>query len=61
MNLKEEVVYPLLLMFILTFIPAWVTHIVHCFRVDEWGFLIAGAIAAPIGIIHGYGIWFGIW
>ena len=40
---------------------AWVTHVVACIRAAEWGFLIAGAIAFPIGVVHGIGIWFGIW
>ena len=41
-------------------IPAWITHIIYCLRNDEWGFLIAGAIVAPIGVIHGWLIWFGL-
>ena len=40
---------------------AWLTHIVHCLNEEQWGFLIAGAIAFPIAIIHGIGIWFGVW
>lgn len=40
-------------------IAAWVTHIVVCLKAGMWGFLIAGAIFFPIGIIHGVGLWFG--
>jgi hypothetical protein len=40
-------------------IPAWLTHIIYCIKTEEWFFLIAGAIAAPIAIIHGWMIWFG--
>ena len=40
---------------------AWFTHLVVCFTDDRWGFLIAGAIMFPIAIVHGFGIWFGIW
>lgn len=43
------------------FPAAWITHIIHCLNEDQWGFLIAGAIAFPIAIIHGIGIWFGVW
>ncbi|AXN57956.1 hypothetical protein KASHIRA_00360 [Serratia phage vB_SmaM-Kashira] len=50
-----------LTLFMITMFAAWVTHIVTCFKTDAWGFLIAGAIAAPIGVIHGIGIWFGVW
>lgn len=38
---------------------AWFTHVITCLADDRWGFLIAGAIMFPIGIIHGIGIWFG--
>lgn len=40
---------------------AWCTHIYSCFTKDQWGFLIAGILAFPIGIIHGVGIWLGLW
>ncbi|MCW0236717.1 MAG: hypothetical protein OJJ21_24190 [Ferrovibrio sp.] len=39
----------------------WVQHLYTCFTQNEWGFLIAGAIFFPIGVIHGWGIWLGIW
>jgi hypothetical protein len=40
---------------------AWLTHIITCLSSASWGFLIAGALFFPIGIIHGFGIWFGAW
>ena len=42
-------------------VAAWFTHIYECFTEDAWGFLIAGAIFFPIAIVHGIGIWFGLW
>ncbi len=42
-------------------IAAWFTHLYTCFTDERWGFLIAGAIFFPVAIIHGIGIWFGIW
>lgn len=42
----------------LTFFIAWMTHIITCFDTESWGFLIAGAIAFPIAIVHGVWIWF---
>lgn len=39
----------------------WVTHIIVCLKTAAWGFLIAGAIFAPIGVIHGIGLWFNVW
>ena len=47
------------LWFVLPF--AWLTHLYVCFTDDRWGFLIAGAIFFPIGVIHGLGLWLGIW
>lgn len=38
---------------------AWLTHVVYCLSAAAWGYLIAGAIMAPIGVIHGVMIWFG--
>lgn len=42
-------------------VAAWVTHVVNCIQDEAWLFLIAGAIAFPIAIVHGVGIWFGVW
>jgi hypothetical protein len=37
---------------------AWLTHIFTCFSAGLWGFLVAGAIFFPIGILHGFWLWF---
>lgn len=39
---------------------AWLTHIVTCFKDESYLLLIAGAIAFPIGIIHGVLVWIGL-
>ena len=39
---------------------AWVTHVITTIQHEQWGLLLIGAIAFPIGIIHGTGIWFGL-
>ncbi len=39
-------------------ILAWFTHLFFCFAEGAWGFLIAGAVFFPIGIIHGIYLWF---
>lgn len=44
---------------IIAVLLAWLTHVVTCFVAGLWGFLIAGAIFFPIGIIHGFLIWIG--
>jgi hypothetical protein len=43
----------------LTTFAAWLTHVIVCIKAGSWGFLIAGAIFFPVGIIHGIGLWFG--
>ena len=47
--------------FLVSMVAAWVTHIVVCIKSASFLFLIAGAILPPIGVIHGYGVWFGVW
>ena len=42
-------------------VAAWITHVVVCLKAGSWGFLIAGAIMAPVAVIHGTGCWFGAW
>ena len=39
---------------------AWITHIVWCIQNREFLFMIAGALIGPIGVIHGFCLWFGI-
>ncbi len=41
-------------------IVAWMTHIIHCLMYAKYMLLIAGAIIAPVGVIHGIGLWFGV-
>jgi hypothetical protein len=38
---------------------AWLAHVVTCLSDGSWGYLVAGAVFFPIGIIHGIGIWLG--
>tara|TARA_R110000868_G_scaffold182605_2_gene423635 strand:- start:2407 stop:2625 length:219 start_codon:yes stop_codon:yes gene_type:complete len=42
----------------LTCLFAWFTHIFTCFAEGLWGFLIAGALLFPIGVLHGMYLWF---
>ena len=54
----EELIGPALIIWA---ICAWITHIVVCIKTAAWGFLVAGALLAPIAWVHGTGIWFGWW
>lgn len=40
---------------------SWLTHVITCLSEDKMGFLIAGAVCFPIAIVHGVGIWLGVW
>ena len=42
----------------LTCFFAWLNHIFTCFSDGLWGFLIAGALFFPVGILHGMWLWF---
>lgn len=56
-----KITLSILPIFIITFFAAWVTHVIVCIQSESYGFLIAGALAFPIAIVHGIGIWFGVW
>ncbi|MBA9071672.1 hypothetical protein FHR71_005458 [Methylobacterium sp. RAS18] len=43
----------------LTCISAWVTHVVVCIKASAWVLLLFGCIVAPVGVIHGIGVWLG--
>jgi hypothetical protein len=47
--------------FALLVLAGWTTHIIVCIQTSQWLLLIAGAIAAPVGVVHGWGLWFGAW
>ena len=41
-------------------IAAWITHVINTIQDQQWILLIVGALVFPVGIIHGIGIWFGL-
>lgn len=47
--------------FIFGALSAWLMHLYTCFTEEAWGLLIAGAIFFPIGVIHGMGLFIGVW
>ncbi len=42
-------------------VSSWLVHVGTCFVEGTWGFLIAGAVCFPVGIVHGAGVMFGLW
>lgn len=49
------------LVFLAMTVGAWFQHVVFCIQHEKWMFLLAGAFFAPIGVVHGWGIWLGFW
>lgn len=45
---------------IIASIAAWFQHIYTCLTTEAYTLLVAGAIFAPIGVLHGFAIWLGI-
>lgn len=39
---------------------AWITHVIVCIKASAWILLLFGCIVAPVGVIHGIGVWLGI-
>lgn len=63
--MKRSRMNPITLIVVLSILTinfsAWITHVITCIKTEQWGFLIAGAVAFPVAIVHGFGIWIGIW
>lgn len=57
--MSDEAIAASILGGVLACIAGWATHVIVCMQTGSWLLLIAGAIAFPIGIVHGIGIWFG--
>jgi hypothetical protein len=47
--------------FLCSIIPAWITHVIVTILNEQWIFLFVGSFFFPIGVIHGWGVWFGVW
>lgn len=45
---------------VITALSAMVTHIIVCIKTSAWILMLFGLFFAPVGIIHGIGIWLGI-
>lgn len=43
--------------FFIVLLAAWFTHVITCFNEGWWGYLIAGAVFAPVAVVHGIYIW----
>jgi hypothetical protein len=41
-------------------IVSWFVHVITCIKAASWILLLVGAIAFPIGIVHGFGVMLGV-
>lgn len=41
-------------------VTAWITHVIACIKAGAWILLAFGCIVAPVGVIHGIGLWLGV-
>jgi len=48
-----------IIVFLLSLVGSWFTHIIYCLKTAQYLLLIAGAIVPPVGVIHGFGVWLG--
>jgi hypothetical protein len=39
---------------------AWITHVIVCIKASAWILLLFGCVVAPVGVIHGVGVWLGV-
>jgi len=51
---------PTMIVLWITVLSAWITHIVWCIQNREFLFMIAAGVVAPVGVIHGICLWFGV-
>lgn len=39
---------------------AWITHVIVCIKASAWILLLFGCFVAPVGVVHGVGVWLGV-
>jgi len=44
---------------LLAAVAAWITHVLVCIKAGAWILLAFGCFVAPVGVIHGIGVWLG--
>ena len=57
-NMAITVMYMVISVMCVVTVFAWLTHVFMSFATEAWGFLIAGALFFPLGILHGFYLWF---
>lgn len=50
--------FPLAMFFVA--LSAWITHVITCIKASAWILLAFGCLVFPVGVIHGWCVWFGV-
>ncbi|MBB5664784.1 hypothetical protein GGE68_002981 [Rhizobium leguminosarum] len=45
---------------LLAAMAAWITHVIVCIKASAWVLLAFGCVVAPVGVVHGFGVWLGV-
>lgn len=45
---------------LLATVAAWITHVIVCIHQAAWVLLAFGCVVVPVGVIHGVGVWLGV-
>lgn len=48
------------LLSVLIGMAGWATHVIVCIKASAWILLLFGCVFFPVGVVHGIGIWFGM-
>lgn len=46
--------------FTIAVIVAWITSVINCIMTEKWILLVIDLLVAPIGVLHGLMVWFGV-
>ena len=46
--------------FTLAVIGAWLTSVINCILTEKWILLVIDLFVAPVAVIHGIMVWFGV-
>lgn len=41
-------------------LAAFLTHVIKCILLEKFVLLLVGVIAPPVGVLHGVGLWLGL-
>jgi len=58
---RDDILPISIIAFVMSMFASWSTAIIVSLKRGDWLLGIVDLIIPPIGVVHGYGIWFGVW